>query len=297
MHLLVFGRNGQVGHELQRRLPSGVTVTALDRSTVDITRRDDVARAIAAAGCNVVVNAAAHTAVDQAESEPEAAFAANADGPAFMAEACAAGGLPLIHISTDYVFDGSKVGAYTEDDPTAPLGVYGNSKAAGEQAVRERLPEHVIVRTSWVFSAHGKNFVKTMLRLGTERDALRIVADQTGCPTAAADIAHAVLAIARQVADRPAGTPWGTYHYCGAERTTWHGFAQAVFDLRQELTGQPNPRLDAIRTEDYPTPTRRPMNSEMDCRRIAQAFGIVAPNWRRSLSEVMHELLNTPTRS
>lgn len=297
MHLLVFGRNGQVGHELQRRLPPGVTACVLDRSTVDITRQDAVARAIASAGCDVVVNAAAHTAVDQAESEPEAAFAANAEGPAFMAEACAAAGLPLVHISTDYVFDGSKAGAYVEDDPIAPLGVYGKSKAVGEQAVRERLPEHVILRTSWVFSAHGKNFVKTMLRLGAERDALRIVADQTGCPTAAADIADAVLAIARQVSGRPAGTPWGTYHYCGAERTTWHGFAQAVFDLRRDVTGQPSPRLEAIRTAEYPTPARRPMNSEMDCRRIAQAFGITAPDWRRSLSAVMHELLDAPARS
>ncbi len=297
MHLLVFGRTGQVGHELQRRAPAGVTITALDRTSVDITAAASVAQAIAAAGCDVVVNAAAHTAVDLAESEPESAFAVNADGPAFMAEACAAAGLPLIHLSTDYVFDGSKTGAYREDDPIAPLGVYGASKAAGERAVRERLAEHVIVRTAWVFGAHGKNFVKTMLRLGAERDALRIVADQTGCPTAAADIADAVLTVARQVAGRPADAPWGTYHFCGAECTTWHGFAASVFALRQELTGQASPRLDPIRTEEYPTPARRPMNSELDCSRIRQAFGIAAPDWHRSLADVMRELLEPQTRA
>lgn len=292
MNLLVFGSNGQVGHELLRRAPAGMTVVAHDRASVDVTNRDAVYRAVEAASCDVVINATAYTAVDQAEAAPDTAFAVNEQGPAFMAEACARAGVPLLHLSTDYVFDGSRTGAYRESDPIAPLGVYGASKAAGEAAVRERLAEHVILRTSWVFAAHGRNFVKTMLRLAETRDRLGIVADQTGCPTAAADIADALFLVAGRVAGRPAGTPWGTYHYCGEGRTTWHGFATAIFELRYSLTGQASPQLDAITTDQYPTPARRPMNSELDCTLIRDSFGVKQADWKTSLADVLRELVN-----
>ena len=292
MRLLVFGKTGQVGHELLRIREPGVTMLGLGRAEVDLERPADVARAVREAGCDIVVNAAAHTAVDQAESEPESAFAINRDAPGAMAAACAERGIPLIHISTDYVFDGGKAGAYTEDDPVNPMGVYGASKEAGERAVREALTRHVILRTSWVFSAHGRNFVKTMLRLGADRPELRIVADQHGCPTAAADIAAAVVAVARRL-DAGGDGLYGTYHYSGAGRTTWHGFASAVFDLRREIAGTEPPVLHAITTADFPTPAKRPANSELNCSKIAQRLGVEAADWRGSLAKVMRELLET----
>jgi len=297
MKLLVFGRTGQVGHEILRRRPADMDVLGLGRAEVDVgSDREAVVAAIRGGGWDVVVNATAHTAVDKAESEPELAMAINRDGPAWMAAACADLGIPLIHLSTDYVFDGSKAGAYVEEDPVRPLGAYGVSKEAGERAVRDALPRHVILRTSWVFGAHGRNFVKTMLRLGEERPELGIVADQVGCPTAAADIADTVLAIARRVAGSPAnalegGAPWGTYHYSGAPCTSWHGFATAIFDLRREITGAAPPALRAISTSDYPTPARRPANSELDCSKLRARFGIGPADWRASLAEVLNELL------
>lgn len=292
MKLLVFGRTGQVGHEILRRHPADVEVVGLGRAEVDVgSDRAAIASAIREGGWDVVVNATAHTAVDKAESEPDLAMAINRDGPAWMAEACAEAGIPLVHLSTDYVFDGSKTGAYVEDDPVQPLGAYGVSKEAGERAVREALPHHVILRTSWVFGAHGRNFVKTMLRLGEERPELGIVADQVGCPTAAADIADTVLAVARRIAGRPENTPWGTYHYSGAPRTSWHGFAAAIFDIRREITGAAPPALRAIATSDYPTPARRPANSELDCSKLRARFGIGPADWRASLAEVLNELL------
>ncbi len=287
--ILVFGRAGQVASELRRAAwPSGFAVKCLGREEVDITRTDDVRRAVVGSGAAVVVNAAAYNAVDKAESEREAAFAVNRDGPAHVAQACASADVPLIHISTDYVFDGEKDGAYVEDDPVNPVSVYGASKEAGERAVRERRPAHVILRTAWVYGAHGHNFVKTMLRLGRERDELTVVADQWGCPTAAGDIAAAIVEIARQVLDRRFNA-WGTYHYCGTGVTSWHGFAEAIFDLALHYTGR-RPRIKAVTTAEYSMPAWRPANSVLDCSRLTRTFGITPKPWRDSLASVIREL-------
>jgi dTDP-4-dehydrorhamnose reductase len=288
MKLLVLGAGGQVGRELCRReWPVGYHLAAFDRGGVDIAREDSIAAAMQRERPDMVINAAAYTAVDRAESEPDAAWAANCTGPAQLAAGCREAAIPLIHISTDYVFDGSKQGPYREDDPVNPLGVYGRSKEAGDRALREALAEHVILRTAWVYSAHGHNFVKTMLRLAGERPVLRVVADQTGSPTSAADIAAAIAIVVRRLA---AGEGrWGTFHFTGGGAVTWHGFAEAIFELAAPWRGPP-PRVEAITTADYPTPARRPTNSVLDCRLIADAFGIVPRPWSEALAEVIREL-------
>jgi dTDP-4-dehydrorhamnose reductase len=298
MKLLVTGRGGQVGHALDRIVwPAGWQVAAFDRAGLDITERAAVFVAIGRERPDLVVNAAAYTAVDRAESEAAAAWAGNAEGPANLAAACREAGIPLIHISTDYVFDGSKTGAYREDDPVNPLGVYGRSKEAGERAVRAALARHVILRTAWVYSAHGHNFARTMLRLaagpqptgasGGERPVLRVVADQQGAPTGAGDIAAAIASIARQLAAGNAA--WGTYHFTGGGMTTWHGFAEAIFAEAAPWRGTP-PIVEPITTEDYPTPARRPKNSALDCARIGVAFDIAPRPWRTALAEVIREI-------
>jgi dTDP-4-dehydrorhamnose reductase len=295
MKLLVPGAGGQVGRELSRLAwPADYRVATFDRAEVDITRKDAVTAAFDRERPDIVINAAAYTAVDRAESEPDAAWAGNRAGPGHLAAACRAANIPLIHISTDYVFDGSKQGPYREADPVDPLGVYGRSKEAGDRAVREALPEHVILRTAWVYSAHGHNFVKTMLRVAAERPVLRVVADQIGSPTSAADIAGAIAAIVRRVAagDRH----WGTYHFAGGGAVTWHGFAEAIFELAAPWRGAP-PKVEAIATADYPTPARRPANSVLDCRHIGEVFGIVPRPWREALAEVIGELYENPRSS
>jgi len=288
MKLLVLGAGGQVGHELCRLAwPDGYSVAAFDRGGVDIAQREPVFAAVARERPDIVINAAAYTAVDRAETERDIAWASNCSGPANLAAACQEAAIPLIHLSTDYVFDGSKPGAYFEADPVKPLGVYGESKEAGDQAVRGALAHHVILRTAWVYSAHGRNFVKTMLRLAGERPVLRVVADQIGSPTSAADIAAAIAAIAQQL--NAGNTSWGTYHFAGGGAVTWHGFAEAIFELAAPRRGPP-PLVEAIATADYPTPARRPANSVLDCRRIGEVFGIVPRPWREALAEVIGEL-------
>lgn len=290
LKLVVVGRNGQIGWELMRRAGAvGVKATGLARADMDLTRAQDVARVITASDCAVVVNAAGYTAVDKAESERYAAFAANRDGPAYLAAACREKGVPLIHLSTDYVFDGTKRVAYTEDDPVNPTSVYGETKAAGERAVRDRLDRHVILRTAWVYGPVGHNFVKTMLRLGTQRDQIGIVDDQHGCPTAAAEIAHAVVNIAIQLADGKTDG-FGTFHFCGAGQTTWCGFARAIFDLAGQRGAKVPGRVKPITTADYPTPASRPRNSVLDCNKIRRVFGIEPRPWRHSLTECIDEL-------
>lgn len=291
MTILIAGSAGQVGSELRRRSwPSGLEPVALDADRLDITDAAAIADVMAEHSPKVVINAAAYTAVDRAETEREAAFAVNRDGPRLLAEACATTDVPLIHISTDYVFDGSKTSAYVEDDPIAPLGVYGKSKAAGEEVVRAILPAHVILRTAWVYSPFGNNFVKTMLRLAGERDLLRVVDDQHGCPTAASDIAAAIAVIADGVvAGRRDG--FGTFHYCGGGATTWCGFARAVMAGRGRR-GLSQPAVDGIATHEYPTPAQRPTNSVLDCERIARVWGIEQRPWWESLDEVLAELLD-----
>ena len=288
MKLLVLGSGGQVGNELCRYpWPEDYRVTALDQPGLDITERDAVFGGLARLRPDVVLNAAAYTAVDRAESESAAAWAGNCDGPAFLAAACREAGIPLIHISTDYVFDGEQAAPYREDAPVNPLGVYGRSKAAGEAAVRDALVEHVIVRTAWLYSAFGGNFVKTMLRLGDEGRPLRVVADQRGAPTGAAEIAAAMAAIVARIA--AGNARWGTYHLTGGGATTWHGFAEAIFEAAAPWRGKP-PRVAPIATADYRTPARRPANSLLDCTRIADAYRIAPRPWRVALADVIAEL-------
>ena len=292
MRLLVLGAGGQVGRELCRlRWPVGYSLAALDRAGIDIAKRGAVLGLLGRERPDCAINAAAYTAVDRAESEPDAAWAANCAGPKNLAVACAEAGIPLVHLSTDYVFDGAKAAPYREDDPVNPLGVYGKSKEAGDRAIRGVLPEHVILRTAWVYSAHGHNFVKTMLRLGAARPALRVVADQTGSPTSAADIAAAICEVVRHIEVGKAR--WGTYHFAGAGAVTWHGFAEAIFAAAAPWRGEP-PRVEAIATAEYPTPARRPANSVLDCAKIGEAYGIAPRPWRAALADVIRELCHHP---
>ncbi|MCB8839377.1 dTDP-4-dehydrorhamnose reductase [Aurantimonas sp. VKM B-3413] len=290
--LLLAGAKGQLGIEVERAArDAGMSLAAFDRSSLDITDRAAVMAAVRASGAKLVVNAAAYTAVDKAESEREAAFVVNRDGAAHLAEAAADAGAAIVHVSTDYVFDGSKIGAYREDDKVAPLGVYGESKLAGEEAVRRLCGEHVILRTAWVYSRHGQNFVKTMLRLAREREALRIVADQTGSPTAAGDLADAIVAIARShlAGAMPAGG-FGTFHAAGGGVTNWCDFAREIFRLSEPFLPRV-PTVSPITTADYPTPARRPANSELDCAKLKAVHGIALRPWRTALADVLREPL------
>lgn len=287
--LLVTGARGQLGRELLRRGPQrGFAAVGRARAELDITDAAAVERAIDEADADLVVNTAAYTAVDQAESEPERTYAVNAHGPRMLARACAARGLPLIHVSTDYVFDGAKAVGYVEDDPVGPIGVYGASKEAGERAIREELAVHVILRTAWVYSAHSRNFVLTMLQLAAKQDVLRVVGDQHGSPTAAGDLADAILAIA----NRLDGSEWqyGTFHFAGSGVTNWAGFAQGVMDLCLP-PGRAAPAIVPITTAEFPRPARRPANSVLLCGKIGRIYQIEPRPWREALAEVGRELL------
>ena len=291
MRILLTGANGQVGWELAHRGgQQGLEVLALDRSDLDITDPVLVNKQVNRSAVSLVVNAAGYTAVDQAESEPELAFAVNRDGPACLASACEKAGIPLVHISTDYVFDGQKQGSYLETDPVSPLGVYGKSKAAGEVAVREHLPEHLILRTSWVYGIRGDNFVKTMLRLGREREVIQVVADQYGCPTYAADLAETILKIAAHVQAGRQGH-WGTYHYCGKGVTTWQGFAEAIFNLARKYVPLKVRQIEAVTTAEYPAAAPRPANSVLDCSLLTSHFGVAPKPWNESLASMLHQII------
>lgn len=279
MKLLVFGSTGQVATELRRLAPDARFLT---RAEADLARPADCAAAIEAADAEAVINAAAWTAVDKAEDEFNAAMIANAAAPAAMAKACAARGLPFVHVSTDYVFPGTGTAPHAPDDPVDPPNIYGRSKLAGELSVRYSGGRTAILRTSWVFSAHGSNFVKTMLRLGRERTELRIVADQIGGPTPAADIAAACLTLAAALKD---GHASGIWHLSGAPDVSWADFAREIF--RQ--AGLPT-QVQDIATADYPTPAKRPQNSRLDCSGLTADFGIERPDWRESLGRVLREL-------
>lgn len=286
MKILITGANGQLGSELVRQ-GGAHELIATDCHVLDITDAQAVMRSIEGNRPDVVINAAAYTAVDRAESDEEAAYRVNRDGPANLATVSGRVGIPLVHVSTDYVYDGSKQAAFTEDDPVAPLGVYGASKLAGEQAVLADNLEHLILRTSWVFSSHGNNFVKTMLRLGAEREELGVVADQTGCPTAAAELARGIYA----ALDAGMSGRWGIYHFCQPEATTWYDFATAIFsEARAQGRALKLEQVRAITTADYPTPARRPANSEMACDKFQRAFGYTIRPWRESLHDVIEEL-------
>ncbi len=280
--ILQFGATGQVAIELLARADAGA-ITALSRSDVDLTDTHAVEAAIADADADLVVNATAYTAVDRAESEEDLALAVNARAPGAMARACAARGLPLVHISTDYVFDGEKTGVWTEDDPTAPINAYGRSKAAGEAAIAKSGAQAIILRTSWVFSPHGANFVKTMLRLAETRPELKVVDDQRGRPTAAGDLADFILHAAPALAAKARDDVFGVFHFAGDGPTSWCGFAETIF----ALADGPKPRITPIATADYPTPARRPRNSELDCSKLTQVFGVAPRAWRDGLAETL----------
>jgi dTDP-4-dehydrorhamnose reductase len=288
MKLLVIGANGQLGWEICRKgKDQGIDMSGLDLPDFDVTEPSKVKKAVHQAGVSLIVNASAYTAVDTAESEPEVAFAVNRDGAAYLAASCDEIGIPLIHISTDYVFDGSKKSPYLETEPVSPLGIYGKSKAAGETEIRNTLKQHIIIRTAWLYGLHGNNFVKTMLRLGKEKEILSVVADQYGCPTYAADLADAILMIATQISEQRDIT-WGTYHYCGKGVTNWHDFAQEIFDLADKYDAFQVKKVMPITTSEYPTPAKRPENSSMDCSLITRNFGISLRPWQESLADMVH---------
>jgi len=295
MKLLVTGSKGQVGRELQNRGANrGITVIGVDIEDIDIADKQAVEKLVTDVRADLVVNAAAYTAVDAAEENAELAFKVNRDGPANLAIACRTGKMPLIHISTDYVYGGDDEGAYLEDDPVAPLGVYAQSKAEGDKMVSSIIGEHIILRTAWVYGVHGHNFVKTMLRLGKEREQLSVVDDQTGCPTNAADLADAILDIAQQVPQR-SDLPWGIYHYCGGGQTTWYGFAREIFKLAEQYESFTVKSVEPVPTSAYPTPARRPANSVLDCTKITQAFDIVPRPWEESLRDMLKRLYTNLT--
>lgn len=279
MSLLVFGHNGQVATELRRQAPEA---TFLSRAEADLTDPAACAAAVAAHRPTAVINAAAYTAVDRAEEDEATALAVNGAAPAAMARACADLDVPFLHVSTDYVFDGSGTAPWQVDDPVAPLGAYGRTKLAGEEGVRAAGGRAAILRTSWVFSAHGANFVKTMLRLSETRDALNVVDDQVGGPTPAADIAATLLTMAARM---QAGQGGGTYHYGGAPAVSWAGFARETFRRAGRAV-----TVTGIPSSDYPTPAARPLNSRMDGATLRRDFGIEAPDWRAGLDAVLAQL-------
>lgn len=290
MKLLITGANGQLGWELcQRKHLYGFDALSCDLPLFDITDKENILRTIDAYSPDIIVNTAAYTAVDQAEKEPEKAFSVNRDGAATLAEICNVFDIPLIHISTDYVFDGQKTTPYHEADPVSPLGVYGESKASGEDAIRKILRNHVILRTSWLYSTHGKNFVKTMLRLGKTNEQIRVVNDQSGCPTSAEDLAIAILEIARQISTHESSAR-GTFHYCNTGKTTWFKFAKKIFELASRHDTFLLKDLVPVTTEEYPTAARRPKNSVLDNRLISETFGIALLPWQESLAKMLDHL-------
>lgn len=288
MRLLVIGRSGQLARALADAVPGGWTGTFHGRDELDLMRPGAAAQVIAAERPELVINAAAWTAVDLAETEHDLVFRLNAEAAGEIAEACAAAGAALIHISTDYVFDGTKSGPYTEDDPAGPANVYGASKLAGERAAIGVNPRTAVLRTAWVYAPWGRNFVRTMLRLAQTRPRLRIVADQRGTPTSALDLAAACLAIAPRLAGAGASDPvWGLYHYAGHGACSWAEFAAELFALAHAESGLPVPEIERIATADYPTPARRPANSVLDCTRFETTFGLRTVPWREALARVV----------
>lgn len=286
MRVLITGCNGQVGHCLTERLKNKANILALDYQGLDITNREAVLNTVANFKPNYIINAAAHTAVDRAEQEVELSYAINRDGPSYLAQAAKECGAVMLHISTDYVFDGTGEKPYQEIDSTGPQGIYGQSKLAGEQAVAEVCPQHLILRTAWVFGEHGNNFVKTMLRLAQSRDELSIVGDQFGGPSYAGDIADALIAMVQYIehGNKP---QWGVYHFSGMPYASWFDFASAIFQAaEQHKVLDKQPQLSSIPTPAYPTPAKRPANSRLNCSQIESQFGIKPSDWQAALNNI-----------
>jgi dTDP-4-dehydrorhamnose reductase len=291
MRIAVTGKQGQVVTALlERGHEAGVEIVAVGRPELDLTDRDSIHAVLTAIKPDAIVSAAAYTAVDKAESESELAFAVNAQGPAAVAEVAAILGIPVIHLSTDYVFPGDKPDVYFEADATGPVSVYGKSKLAGEEAVAAATPNHVILRTAWVYSPFGANFVKTMLRLAETRDTLNVVADQYGTPTSALDIADAVIAIATRLTTDPNPSLRGVFHLTGGGQANWAEFAEAIFAGLQEKNGK-TISVGRITTAEYPTPAKRPANSRLSNEKLKLAYGIVLPDWKLSTKVVVDRLL------
>lgn len=288
---VVIGASGQVAQALgDAARARGITLVLAGRPRTDIADLTSLSALFAELRPELVINAAAYTAVDKAETELDAARATNEEGPARLAVLCEATGAALVHLSTDYVFDGRKRLPYREDDICAPINIYGLTKAAGEDAIRRVLPRHIILRTAWVYGPAGQNFLKTMLRLGQERDVVRVVADQCGTPTSADDLARVILDVAPQVAVAKASAPlWGTYHVTALGETTWHGFAAEIFACAARA-GIRVPKLEAIATKDYPTVAARPMYSVLDTAKIRGVFGVALPQWQDRVGPCVQRL-------
>lgn len=295
MKLLLTGKNGQVGFELQRALAPLGEVVAVNHAECDLSDQAAIRRLVQATQPDIIINPAAYTAVDKAESEPDLAYAVNATAPGVFGEAAQETGALVIHYSTDYVFDGTKQGAYSESDLPNPQSIYGKSKLAGEQALQTSGARHLILRTSWVFAAHGNNFAKTMLRLAAERDSLNVVADQFGAPTSAALLADVTAhMIGRYQREGVADFPYGLYHLVAGGLTTWHAYAQTVITAAlaagKPLKLSPD-NIKAITTADYPLPAPRPANSALDTGKLKQSFGLTLPDWQHGLDHVLQQIL------
>ncbi len=286
LKVAVTGANGQLGYQLAKKLADKVTLLALDRATLDIANSAKVVETLSAFAPDVIINAAAYTAVDKAEQEPELAKAINETGPENLAKVAATLGAVLIHVSTDYVFDGSSDKSYVETDATNPQSMYGLTKLNGEQAIAKNCAKHIILRTAWVFAEHGNNFVKTMLRLAQSKPELGVVADQIGGPTYAGDIAEAIISIVTQLKTENEQR-FGIYHYSGTPYVSWHQFAVSIFDqaLQQQLITHA-PKVNAITTAQYPTPAKRPAFSMLNCSKIHQSFAILPSNWQAALNNL-----------
>jgi dTDP-4-dehydrorhamnose reductase len=290
--MLITGANGQLGRELVRQGRAlNIALHAFTRRELDITQPNRINTIVAKTSPSLVVNAAGYTNVDKAEAEAGLAFEVNQIAPGYLVRCCAERNIALIHISSDYVFDGIKGKPYHETDPIAPLGIYGQSKAAGEAAIRSVLKNHIILRTSWLYGVYRHNFVKTMLDLGTRKKVVPVVADQFGSPTSAADLAETVLTIAAKIGSA-ADFDWGTYHYCGNGVTSWHGFAKEVLQLAAPYVSLQTKHVEAITTAEYPTPAKRPPYSALDCSRIKKAFGITPKPWQQSLKRTIDRVFS-----
>jgi dTDP-4-dehydrorhamnose reductase len=294
MRLLIAGWQGQVARALVEMAPgrADVTACAVGRAALDICEAKSIERALSAISPTVVINSAAYTAVDKAETDVERAFALNRDGARLLAEAAAKRGIPIIHLSTDYVFDGKKPSAYVESDEARPATVFGRSKLEGEEAVRAANPKHIILRTSWIFSPFGRNFVKTMLAYAESQSQVRVVADQRGSPTYAPHLVSAILELASIVSEPGADGPWGIYHAANAGTTTWSELAESVF-TRSRALGGPSAEVEPIRSEDYPTPAQRLDNSQLDCSKLTRTFGLTLPSWQSGVDNCVERILNT----
>jgi dTDP-4-dehydrorhamnose reductase len=294
MIVLVIGHQGQLARSLDELVPpAGVQLVARGRPSLDLQQRESIVANLDQVGPDLVINAAAYTAVDKAESEPDIAFAVNAEGPGHLAQACAERDIPVIHISTDYVYDGTKASAYVETDPVNPINAYGRSKLAGEQRLAEANPRHIILRTAWVHSPFGTNIVKTMLRLGATRPEINVVNDQHGNPTYAPHLAQAILEVGLQMAGAGADDPrWGVYHAVATGDTTWYGVAREIFAHAgngQRLTAI----LKPIATAGYPTPAKRPANSRLDTSKLSRTFGVILPSWTDGIAACIRRIAET----